>query len=115
MTNRHPYPHTDLQEVISRHHIARRLITTFARSASALDDIWQHVTAALDDAPALVTEVIRLRAELVTIRRHRANLIAASRATLAAHHDGERDPLFYLRDELDAQHLADSAHSGDAR
>lgn len=31
------------------------------------------------------------------------NLIAAARATLRAHADGEDDPLYYLRDELQAQ------------
>jgi hypothetical protein len=31
-----------------------------------------------------------------------ANLLAASRATIAAHHDGEPDPLGYLHDELAA-------------
>lgn len=31
-----------------------------------------------------------------------ANLLAAARAAVAAHHDGEGDPLAYLRDELDA-------------
>src|SRR5581483_7070475 len=35
------------------------------------------------------------------------NLTAAARATLGAQRDGEHDPLYYLRDELDAQgHLA---------
>lgn len=115
MTNRHPYPNTDLQEVLTRNHTARHLIATFARSASALDDLWQHVTAALDDTPALVAEVTRLRDELAGLRRHRANLIAAARATLAAHHEGESDPLFYLRDELDVQHHGDAAPTGDAR
>ncbi len=33
------------------------------------------------------------------------NLAAAARATLAADHDGEPDPLYYLRDELHAQGL----------
>jgi hypothetical protein len=32
---------------------------------------------------------------------HFANLLAAARATLAADHDGEDDPLSYLRDEVD--------------
>ncbi|MBN6052600.1 hypothetical protein JYK22_11720, partial [Nonomuraea sp. RK-328] len=115
VTNRHPYPRTDLQEALTRNRTARRLITTFARSTPTLDDLWQHVTAALDDTPALVGEVTRLSAELATLRRHHANLIAAGQATLAAHHDGENDPLFYLRDELDAQHHADATPTGDAR
>jgi hypothetical protein len=31
------------------------------------------------------------------------NLLAAAKATLSAHADGEDDPLYYLRDELRAQ------------
>ncbi len=31
------------------------------------------------------------------------DLVAAARAALAADHDGEPDPLYYLRDELEAQ------------
>ncbi|MFI5955541.1 hypothetical protein [Cryptosporangium sp. NPDC051539] len=40
------------------------------------------------------------RAALTLLRTCYANLIAAARATLAAHADGEADPLYYLRDEL---------------
>ena len=47
-------------------------------------------------------EVTRLSAELDRTRLDRANLRAAMRATLAAHADGEPDPMWYLRDELDA-------------
>jgi hypothetical protein len=39
----------------------------------------------------------------------RANLLAAMRATLAAHADGDPDPLWYLRDELDAAESAAGA------
>ena len=59
-------------------------------------------TDALDDAVALSAQVIRLSAELDRVRLDRANLRAAMRATLAAHADGEPDPMWYLRDELDA-------------
>lgn len=48
--------------------------------------------------------ITRLVAELEATRLDRANLLAAMRATLAAHAEGERDPLFYLRDELNAHH-----------
>jgi hypothetical protein len=37
------------------------------------------------------------------VRLDRANLAAAAFATIAAHQDGEPDPLSYLRDELGAQ------------
>jgi hypothetical protein len=36
-------------------------------------------------------------------RLHSANLAAAGRATLAADRDGEADPLYYLRDQLDQE------------
>lgn len=50
------------------------------------------------------TVIARLSADLKSVRLDRANLLAAMRAALAAHADGEPDPLFYLRDELNAPH-----------
>lgn len=102
MPNRHhPYPDPDLQEVLDRNDIARELIATFARStAITLADLWQHVSAALQDTPVLVAEILRLRTKLSMTRLSRANLIAAVRAALSADTDGEPDPLSYLRDEL---------------
>ncbi|GAB7040212.1 MULTISPECIES: hypothetical protein [Catenuloplanes] len=58
--------------------------------------------AALADIPLLLAEAHRLSATARLARMELANLRAAARATLAAHHDGEADPLAYLRDELDA-------------
>ena len=52
--------------------------------------------------PRAPSQVTRLAAELDQVRLDRANLRAAMRATLAAHADGEADPLWYLRDELNA-------------
>ena len=45
----------------------------------------------------------RLRARLARTLANLHNLIAAARATLSAHADGEDDALYYLRDELEAQ------------
>jgi hypothetical protein len=59
------------------------------------------------DVPALSAAVTRMSAELADARLDRANLLAAARAALAAHDEGEPDPLFYLRDELDAQGQGD--------
>ncbi|MFI6594626.1 hypothetical protein ACIBHX_00165 [Nonomuraea sp. NPDC050536] len=103
MTHSHPYPYADLQGAAHRNTTAVHLLTTFAKSAPALDDMWQHIFAAFDDTPTLIHEIDRLRTALAAARFQRANLIAAIRATLAAHHDGEHDPLYYIRDELDAQ------------
>ncbi|TDB97427.1 hypothetical protein E1267_39860 [Nonomuraea longispora] len=100
MTNRHPYPDPTLQEILDRNRIAHDLIDTFARSTATLNDLWQHITAALQDTPVLVAEIMRLRAQLSKNRLSRANLTAAMRATLHADADGECNPLSYLRDEL---------------
>ncbi|MGV9376558.1 hypothetical protein ACWDRB_12120 [Nonomuraea sp. NPDC003707] len=108
MTQRHPYPHADLQGAATRNTTAAELLTAFAKSAPALDHLWRHIFDALADTPALITDIDRLRAELATARYQRANLIAAIRATLAAHDEGEHDPLFYVRDELHAQHRTDT-------
>ena len=61
------------------------------------------LAAALDTIPRLCTEISRLRARLARTLTDLHNLIAAARAVLGAHADGESDALYYLRDELDAQ------------
>jgi hypothetical protein len=66
-----------------------------------LADMWRYVQDALNDTAALSAEITRLSAEVEHSRLDRANLLAAIRAALAAHADGEADPLWYLRDELD--------------
>ena len=86
-----PSNHTDadLDEAASRHDAA----------VSALG----MLTRALDLTPLLCAEIGRLRARLARTLADFHNLIAAARATLGAHADGEDDPLYYLRDELQAQ------------
>ncbi len=88
-TEPNDYPDADLQEIASRHDSAASAMGTFAR--------------ALDTIPLLCAEVRRLRARLARTLTDLHNLIAAARATLGAHADGEEDALYYLRDELDAQ------------
>ena len=85
----------------------------------ALADLWRHVDDALTDAVLLSALVARLSAhvsrlcdELDRARLDRANLLAAMRAALAAHADGEPDPLWYLRDELDAAESPADASRG---
>ncbi|WP_214414817.1 hypothetical protein [Sphaerisporangium fuscum] len=107
-----PYPDPALQEVTARNRTARQLVNAFSSSTPTLADIWQHVSTALDDTLTLVAQISRLHAELARNRRRYADLMAAARATLAAHHDGESDPLYYLRDELTAQR-ADNPKPGD--
>jgi hypothetical protein len=93
----------NLQEVTTINEAARHIVAGFARSTPVLADTWRFLEDALNDVPLIVAEISRLAAELRDTRLDRANLLAAARATLAAHHDGEPDPLFYLRDELDAR------------
>jgi hypothetical protein len=83
------YPDADLQEVASRHDGATSALGTLTR--------------ALDTIPLLCAEIGRLRVRLARALTDLHNLIAAARATLGAHADGEPNPMYYLRDELDAQ------------
>lgn len=83
------YPDTDLQEVANRHDSATAAMAKVAR--------------ALDTIPLLCAEINRLRRRLASTLKDLHNLLAAARAVLNATADGESDPLFYLRDELQAQ------------
>ena len=80
---------SDLQEVANRHDTAAAVVDALNR--------------ALDMLPFLSAEITRLRRRLATTLHDLNNLLAAARATLSAHADGEEDPLYYLRDELTAQ------------
>lgn len=90
-----------LTEITSRNDIARDLIAGFAAVTPNLAGVWRYVDRALADIPVLLAELARVRPELKAVRLDRANLLAAIRATLAAHAEGEDDPLGYLRSELD--------------
>jgi hypothetical protein len=52
------------------------------------------------DLTTLRTEITRLRQTMTVLRGRYANLLAAVRAAVAAHQDGEADPMAYLYDEL---------------
>lgn len=95
----------NLREIYARNDSARRLVASLAAAMpGAVSETWQQVEQALGDVPALGSVIERLAADLKETRLDRAILLAAMRATLAAYADGERDPLFYLRDELSAPH-----------
>ena len=96
-------PNLDLQEITTRNDTARQIISGFAADMPTLAEVWRHLQAALHDTAVLLTEAIRLSAELKETRLDRANILAALRATLAADSDGEPDPLSFLRDELHAR------------
>jgi DNA-binding transcriptional regulator YiaG len=89
ITSNRTNPETDLQEAANRHDTATAVVDTIGR--------------ALDTIPLLSAEITRLRRRLAVTLNDFNNLLAAARATLSAHADGEEDPLYYLRDELTAQ------------
>jgi hypothetical protein len=101
----------NLEEITATNTAARHIIAGFATAMPPLTEIWQYLEDAFNDVPALAAEVTRLSAELKDTRLDRANLLAAARATIAAYHDGEPDPLSYLRDEL----TIDTPRPGDMR
>jgi hypothetical protein len=88
-TSNHANTDADLQEVANRHDTATAVVDTLGR--------------ALDMIPLLSAEITRLRRRLAESLNNFNNLLAAAKATLNAHADGEEDPLYYLRDELQAQ------------
>jgi hypothetical protein len=103
----------DLPEVMSRNQAARDIVTGFASATPTLSAAWQRIEAALADARDLATEVTRLSAELAAARLWHANALAAVRATIGAQRDGEPDPLYYIRDELNAaQNLSEPRGGG---
>jgi hypothetical protein len=106
MPNTVPHININLQEVSARNGNARHIVAGCAAAMPTLTDMWRFLHDALDDTPALAAEITRLSAEIESTRLDRANLRAAMRATLAAHADGEPDPMWYLRDALNAPETA---------
>lgn len=100
----------NLFAVYARNDNAHRVVAGLSAASPGLADIWQQLDRALDDVPALGAITARLTADLAGTRMDRANLLAAMRATLGAHADGDADPLSYLRDEL-----AEFTERGDVR
>jgi len=90
------------RQVTTRNDIARDIVAGFAAVTPTMAGVFQFIDAALADVPAALAEIRQGRADLAAARLDRANLLAAMRAAIAAHADGEADPLYYLRDELEA-------------
>ena len=110
MANPRPHYRIDLEEIAARNQTARHMITGFSAEMPMLADFWRHLDTALADNLTLSAELGGLTAELTATRLDRANLLAAIRATLAAHADGEADALYYLRDELRARQMPAQRH-----
>jgi hypothetical protein len=98
------------QQITTRNDIARDIIAGFTSAAPTLAGVFRFVDSALADVPAALAELQRTRAELEAARLDRANLLAAMRATIGAHADGEPDPLYYLRDEIQARQGRSQSH-----
>jgi hypothetical protein len=64
------------------------------------------------DLTILRAEITRLHRSMTVLRARYANLLAAVRAAVAAHEDGEADPMAYLYDEL-PDHPSRSAVNAD--
>jgi hypothetical protein len=96
----------NLLEADTRARTARHIIDAFSIVFPTLAGFWHQIDDALADTPVLTAEIADLRAQLSECRLDRANLAAAGRATITTHHNGELDPLSYLRDELHAQGFA---------
>lgn len=97
-----------IQEAITRNEYARRIIAGFRSAMPTLADVWDYLDDALNDVLVLNAQLGRLSDELGWADLQRANLMAAMRAALAAQADHEPDPLWYLRDELDAIQITPS-------
>ncbi len=95
-----PGPGISMYAAYARNDHARQMVAGFAASTPALSEAWRQVDRALADVPALGAVIARLTADLAGARLDRANLMAAMRAALAAHAEGESDPLSYLSEEL---------------
>ena len=93
MTNTNPEPDIDLAQISTRNTHSRHIVVGCASALPALAAMWQELDDALADTIALCALVTRLSAERDRARLDRANLRAAMRATLAAHADGESDPV----------------------
>ena len=94
----HDHPHSphlniDLDEIVSA------IVIELAR-VQVCPQCQASVPGLADGLAHLATEIIRLHSALIGERLISANLRAAIRAALGAQHDGEPDPLAYLRDEL---------------
>ncbi len=112
MAHPRPYYRINLEEITTRNETARHMIAGFSAEMPALADFWRKIDTALADNLSLSAEVTRLTAELTATRLDLANLLAAARATLAAYADGETDPLYFLRDELNARQRPPERHGG---
>lgn len=90
-----------LGSVIGRYRAAKAATAEIVQAGEPDEQARRVLMVAAVVALAESVADVPLLLEALSIARLRAaNLAAAGQATLAADADGERDPLFYLRDEL---------------
>ena len=105
-------PRLSLKVIYARNDRARRVIAWAKSVMPANSQLWEEADRALTDVPVMGAAITRLAAELAEARLDQANLLAAMQATISAQADGERDPLYYLRDELEAWQARSAGHGG---
>jgi putative heme degradation protein len=89
---RAPRPRTDIRRISNHVTTANR-----DRCARCASNIWRLT----GDIADLLAEIADVYNTLADVRMEAANLRAAIQATLSADHEGENDPLAYLRYEID--------------
>jgi len=100
-------------EITTRNEIARDIVAGFAAvTPPTIAGLWLFVDTALADMPVALAQLRSAWTELEALRLDRDNLLAVILATLAASEDGEDDPLWYLRDELNAHQMPSQRHRG---
>lgn len=107
-----PETSAGLHLAYARSDTARSIIAAAKNVLPVASTLWDQVDDALADVSALGAVIARLSAELAETRIDRANLLAAMQATIGAQADGEADPLYYLRDELQARQGRSADHGG---
>ena len=115
MTNTAPYSAIDIPEAMNRNQAARDIVFRIRRShADARPRMGAHPSRSRRRSrPGHRGDQARRRARGHRLRH--ANAVAAMRATIAAQRDGESDPLYYLRDELNSPQSAPEARRGGNR
>ncbi|MFC5186043.1 hypothetical protein [Actinomadura harenae] len=94
----------NLTEVREKSRIAREIVSYLDDALPSMAELWRRIYAALADTLMLIVEINRLNAANRLLRDDCANLLAAARATLGAADEGtDPDPLYYVRDEVNAQ------------
>ncbi|MEV5574455.1 hypothetical protein AB0L06_30845 [Spirillospora sp. NPDC052269] len=94
----------NLTEVREKNRIAREVVSYLDDAIPSMAELWWRIYAALADTLMLIVEINRLNAANRGLRTDYVNLLAAARALLGAAEEGtDPDPLYYVRDEVNAQ------------